>query len=1045
MDKLELYLKEFSKVADTYFGRQEEFFINRYNFYKEFFTQEYINNLTWEKIQMIGDNNHAFNRLAIAKKNALGRPNHDISKYKETFEYMAFSDDPIDIKMDNLIFGSYKLNFFGKSVISELIGYVNPEKYYIYNLRDKSAIEFLGIDLNFKRGDTFGTQYLKYIKIIQKIEPKYEELVGKRTSTTIPLEVDQFFCWLYEYIIKKPASDLDQEKIEAYLEDYKMYIKTADYDELYKWRAVKTFQDNWDINASDFKEMFNRSLEGNTNLWIARNFYPKGVINDYIDMDKEKVRKMFEILFDENINLSERIKYFVNECDKFLLIINKPNFKQHFQNAMVISLYLMLKYPDKYFLYKNRVFKNFSYKVGLKINNPKDYSERLSEYFTTAEKVKSFIEKDEELVKMNKEMLTDDCYKDNNLNILTQDFIYMTSEFLGVTVSESDSNILKEEIRYWAISPGAGSIFWNEWKEKGIITIGWDDLGDLKSYPDKESIREKLKGLRDPDSDQKHRTVACYEFSRIMNPGDIVFAKSGTKYYLGMGIITSDYIFDNLREKHKNLRKVDWQILKDIEIPDDVGYVATKAMTDITKYPNYVKKVLKLFDESYKLKRSTLENEIVSDKDEINYWWLNANPSIWRIEDYEIGEEQTYTSHNDQGNKRRIYEYFTKVKKGDLIIGYESSPVRKVKAIYEVTKPLHLDDDEGEIFTFKIKEFLPNQIKWEDLCNLKSIEDSEIMKNNQGSLFKLTKEEYEFIIKLAKKGKPELLEIYNKEIALKDLFIKEVQLDSILDALKIKKNIILQGPPGTGKTYIAKKIAYLMMGRKDNSKIEQVQFHQSYSYEDFIQGYRPSDKNNFILKNGIFYDFCKRAQNDSNSSYFFIVDEINRGNLSKIFGELMMLIENDKRGKNYAISLTYSKYEDDKFYIPENLYFIGTMNTADRSLALVDYALRRRFRFINILPEFGEKFKDYLKIKNIPNNLIEKIISGISKVNEIISKDQNLGYHFAIGHSYFCNFNDTPNEYFYSRIIENEIEPLLREYWFDDNDKIEECIRILSN
>jgi len=611
--------------------------------------------------------------------------------------------------------------------------------------------------------------------------------------------------------------------------------------------------------------------------------------------------------------------------------------------------------------------------------------------------------------------------------------------------TEDNEENQTDEIRYWAIAPGENASQWEEWKEKSIIAIGWDELGDLRNYPDKESIKEKLKTTRGNDSGHKHSTAACYEFSRVMKPGDIVFIKSGIKYYFGIGEITSDYFFDNSKESYKHLRKVNWKIIKDIVIPKDFGHVAIKTMTEISKYPDYVEKVFKLFDDSYTAQQDIHNKEdIVSDNTSVNYWWLNANPNIWSIEDYKIGEEQTYTSHNSQGNKRRIYDYFTKVKQGDLMIGYESSPVRKIKAIFVVTQPLHLDDDEGEVFTFKIREFLPNQIIWDDLCSIESFKDSDVMRNNQGSLFKLTKEEYESIVDIAKKGKTEQLEIYNTEIALKDLFISKDKLDSIIDAIRIKKNIILQGPPGTGKTYIAKKIAYLMMGRKDNTKIEQVQFHQSYSYEDFIQGYRPSEKNNFVLKNGVFYDFCKRAQNDINNLYFFIVDEINRGNLSKIFGELMMLIENDKRGNDFAISLTYSKHEDDKFFIPDNLYFIGTMNTADRSLALVDYALRRRFRFININPEFGDKFKNYLNNKNTQESLIDKIIYGISRVNEIIAKDQNLGGHFAIGHSYFCNSFSTLEEGFYHRIIENEIEPLLREYWFDDNDKVEECIRILK-
>ena len=197
---------------------------------------------------------------------------------------------------------------------------------------------------------------------------------------------------------------------------------------------------------------------------------------------------------------------------------------------------------------------------------------------------------------------------------------------------------------------------------------------------------------------------------------------------------------------------------------------------------------------------------------------------------------------------------------------------------------------------------------------------------------------------------------------MKGLFLAEAQFDEMLAALKEKKNVVLQGAPGVGKTYVARRLAYALIESNDPQRIEMIQFHQSYSYEDFIQGFRPTPKGHFDLKYGIFHQFCRRAQREEaqGKPYVFIIDEINRGNLSKIFGELMMLIEPDKRGKEHAIPLAYSQDADEKFYIPENLHLIGMMNTADRSLAMVDYALRRRFRFITLRPEFSsEAFREF--------------------------------------------------------------------------------------
>ena len=300
------------------------------------------------------------------------------------------------------------------------------------------------------------------------------------------------------------------------------------------------------------------------------------------------------------------------------------------------------------------------------------------------------------------------------------------------------------------------------------------------------------------------------------------------------------------------------------------------------------------------------------------------------------------------------------------------------------------------------------------------------------------------------------LKEYTKFDFLKEVLITEEKYDNIVNTLERKKNIILQGVPGVGKTFCAKKIMYSIMNSKDDSRIKTVQFHQSYSYEDFIQGYRPNDKGNFEIKNGIFYDLVQDARkeyeraiinNEEPKKYCIIIDEINRGNLSKVFGELMMLIESDKRDPKWSINLTYS---DDDFYIPENLYIIGTMNTADRSLATIDYALRRRFAFINLEPAFSndelcEKLKNHLvNQEKIDASFVERIIIAYRKLNNYIV--QTLGKDFMIGHSYFINqFNDEEdNEYVYKSIVDYEIVPLLEEYFYDDASKVEEAKKIIE-
>lgn len=269
---------------------------------------------------------------------------------------------------------------------------------------------------------------------------------------------------------------------------------------------------------------------------------------------------------------------------------------------------------------------------------------------------------------------------------------------------------------------------------------------------------------------------------------------------------------------------------------------------------------------------------------------------------------------------------------------------------------------------------------------------------------------------------------YSKDDFLNEVYMDEDTYNTLTELLEAKYNVILQGAPGVGKTFAAKRLAYSIMGQKDTSRVAMVQFHQSYSYEDFIQGYRPS-KEGFELESGAFYKFCKEAEEDNERPYFFIIDEINRGNLSKILGELMMLIEKDKRGDK--IKLLYS---NEWFTVPQNVRIIGMMNTADRSLALMDYALRRRFAFFDFAPAFSsEGFKKYLTEKN--SLKLEKLIAAVESLNNTISADESLGDGFRIGHSYFCTDKDITNEWLKS-VVEYEVIPLIREYWFDEPTKV---------
>lgn len=271
---------------------------------------------------------------------------------------------------------------------------------------------------------------------------------------------------------------------------------------------------------------------------------------------------------------------------------------------------------------------------------------------------------------------------------------------------------------------------------------------------------------------------------------------------------------------------------------------------------------------------------------------------------------------------------------------------------------------------------------------------------------------------------------YDEEKFLEEVYMNRTDYETLTALVRKKKNVILQGAPGVGKTFAAKRLAYAMMGVKDPNRVMMVQFHQSYSYEDFIMGFRPSE-NGFALKRGVFYNFCKEAEIDSENDYFFIIDEINRGNLSKIFGELFMLIESDKRGVELQLL-----YVDEKFSVPGNVYLIGMMNTADRGLAMLDYALRRRFAFFDMKPGFEtDGFREYRL--GLASEKFDNLIRCVEALNEAIAADESLGEGFRIGHSFFCDLDEATDQAL-SGIVEYELLPLLREYWFDEPGKVRE-------
>lgn len=396
-----------------------------------------------------------------------------------------------------------------------------------------------------------------------------------------------------------------------------------------------------------------------------------------------------------------------------------------------------------------------------------------------------------------------------------------------------------------------------------------------------------------------------------------------------------------------------------------------------------------------------------------NYWWLSINPKMLKFRELDIDDCFYYSALNEDGTLRTLHKNFTEIKRGEIVVAYEVEPSNEVLGLCICVQELQ----DERIMLRKI-DGLTDPVTRYNLETHIELANLEVFRYMQGTLFKLSKREFEVIYSMIRELNPkkryQIYDAYSKETFMKEVYFDDAEYEELANLILSRKNVVLQGPPGVGKTYIARRMAFSLIGAKDDEKLLNVQFHEMYSNDEFIEGYRPDDIGIYKYKRGCFKRICNKARNNPKDKFFVIIDEINRGNIPKIFGEAFSLIEIDKRGKENYIELSCSR---ERFYVPDNLYIIGTMNTFDDNLALSDYALRRRFCFYNINPVFeNENFKDFCKY----SPLLVKIIDKIKEIN--LELDENT----QIGHSYFCK--PMPDSEI-KMIIKYSIIPLLKEYF----------------
>ena len=622
--------------------------------------------------------------------------------------------------------------------------------------------------------------------------------------------------------------------------------------------------------------------------------------------------------------------------------------------------------------------------------------------------------------------------------------ILNVDERLDVLQTVAEEITAADEINspeYWLIAPGQGAKFWPEWQREGMIDIGWEDVGSLDEF---ESKNDLIAGVEAAYPNEGARRVAwmLWNFANAMKPGDVIFVKRGRLNIVGWGMVTSEYRFTSSRTPHPHLRSVIWKNTTEVPLPDDM-LLAMQTLTSMSDKTEFLEVMATHYDDIPGIESGS---RVLDAEGSQQYWWLNANPSIWDPSQMAIGYEEFYSPYTERGAARRQQQAFQQAMIGDSVLIYVTSPHKYLWGKATVTASLH--DTGNQELRFRLDEAFATRVSLEQMKAEPSLAHCVPLIQPQGSLFPLALEEHATLSRMAH---PETVETkesrrpYTLADATDELFMPEEKLDRIVSLLRRKRNVILQGAPGTGKTFVARRIAYLLMEEADASRAPMVQFHQSTSYEDFVQGYRPDGIGGFVLKNGTFHEFCRKALLFPEKPFVFIIDEINRGNLSKVFGELMMLIESDKRHSQFAVPLSYSTTSDDTFFVPPNVYLLGTMNSADRSLSLVDFALRRRFAFIELEPGFDSpRFASVLLDRGVNDGTIAQIKTRMTRLNELIRDDtSNLGRGYCIGHSFFVPAAADVSADWLTGVIEYEIVPLIEEYWVDDDKKRNQALSIL--
>jgi 5-methylcytosine-specific restriction protein B len=901
--------------------------------------------------------------------------------------------------------------------------------------------------------------------------------------------------------LKKLSPDfviIEKEGINPILEmisNYKkLIIKKRFKDEIYKWELIEKFKGRPDLNAVDFYDEIKSIDFSNLVYYNALN-----EIKEIAKGRPEELRICFKALFDENFDLSSRLTSFIEDTDKLFRSIRPEDKLSHYQDERTVATFLCYYNPEKYTFYKDSFYKKYCKFIGVK---PKKTGEKFIHYLQLIDDlISEYLIDDEELLKLYNESIPEGYFLDSNYKLLAQDILYRTLDqqhsisnywifqgnpdkfdfetalkeelldcwtvtahkddfrigdnviiwltggkagcyalakinslpferefsdddylwkeepknkwcvgieithnlleipiywtkikdnkaFASMNVGNQGTNFTATEDQYieliklipkenslpynvWLIAPGREAMYWNEFLNEGIMAIGMNEMGDLRKYKDKEEIRKKLQSIENTDGSKKNDVAACWEFCNIIKRGDIVIAKKKSNEYVGWGIVIDDYKYVPERPTYHNIRKIDWRSKGSWPGKQ----IVQKTLTNITPYPEYLKELFALL--AINLNRRTMHplNQILYGPPGTGKTYNTINKSLAIIENK---DEIELKNDSRVELKKRFNDYASN---GQIVFTTFHQSM-SYEDFMEGIKPETLDGD----VTYEIQNGV-----FKTLCVN--------AKDNWLDAQKGIKEELSFE------------DAFNK---LKDLWEDDQEMK-----FSLKKNGNEFTILGFTNTSIKFKKASGGTGHTLSiSTLRDYYYNRREIMHSGLGIYYPG----ILSKLKSFQPLTKIDKKEK--KFVLIIDEINRGNVSQIFGELITLIEEDKRlGKDEALEVTLP-YSKEKFGVPSNLYIIGTMNTADRSVEALDTALRRRFSFEEILPKYD---LDELKKEIAGIQLTDLLLTINKRIEKLLNKDHQ------IGHSYLMSVADIND---LKLVFYNKIIPLLQEYFFGDYGKI---------